>query len=359
MNILMLVSNGVTRDPRVLREAVTLREAGHAVDILGWDRTSSQEQEGTVNGIPYRLVRTPAPRLPDSLRLRAYWKALRKVVARSDADVIHAHDLDTLPGCRSARAPVVYDSHEDFPALMRSELGPVIGHQFARLERNLSTNVTATIAANPAIGRQLAQQGFPEPTLVLNAKEPWTGPRAEPEPNQALEALYIGGLTAKRGIEHIMAAATPKVHVTVAGYGKPRYESRIRKMDQSLDHAQFIGTLPATQVLERTAAAHVVLAPMDPKHPNNRIGTPNKFYEALATGRPLVTTKGTDLGDEVERLGMGLAAPHSAGGYRDALRRLDSESWREMSAAADAALQDGRDWATQQTRLLSLYDRLN
>ena len=57
----------------------------------------------------------------------------------------------------------------------------------------------------------------------------------------------------------------------------------------------------------------------DPDHPLTKIGSPNKFFEALATGQPILASKGTYVGEMVEKLKCGIVADTTEDGIRDKL----------------------------------------
>ena len=71
----------------------------------------------------------------------------------------------------------------------------------------------------------------------------------------------------------------------------------------------------------------------DPNVPNHRYSAPNKFYEALALGKPIVVAKGTGIDVEVERLGVGIAETFSAQGLEHGLAAVaSSNELRSQSA---------------------------
>src|SRR5256885_16425114 len=58
MRILMLVSNDVVHDSRILKEAKALRAAGHTVAFIGWDRSGREPARTMWVGFDFYLVRT-------------------------------------------------------------------------------------------------------------------------------------------------------------------------------------------------------------------------------------------------------------------------------------------------------------
>src|SRR6266508_2701407 len=114
----MFVSNDVVHDPRVLKEGRALIRVGHDVTVVGWDRSGALPEEDERDGIQIQRVRTSGSmRLlwKDLFRNPSWWRRAAQVAREIRYDVIHCHDLDTLPiGVRLKRAtgrPLVYDAH--------------------------------------------------------------------------------------------------------------------------------------------------------------------------------------------------------------------------------------------------------
>ena len=100
MRILMFVSNDVTHDPRVLKEARALIAAGHEVTAIGWDRTGSAHAREERGGLRIFRVKTSGPmRLlwKDLIRNPIWWRRAARLARSLEFDAIHCHDLDTLP----------------------------------------------------------------------------------------------------------------------------------------------------------------------------------------------------------------------------------------------------------------------
>ena len=111
-----------------------------------------------------------------------------------------------------------------------------------------------------------------------------------------------------------------------------------------------------------TLEADAVLLALDPANLNNRLATPNKFYEAMAAGIPLVTCRELLLGNFVAEAGIGVAFPW---GDWHGLRRLvaelrDAPGERAAMGARARALAEKRfGWTVCEARLAELYSRLS
>jgi len=103
VNILMILANPFTHDPRVYNEARSLVKAGHTVTVLGWDRKKENVPREVKDKIT--IVRSYNTKfmnvLPyDILRLHLWWtkgyKDALKLQEENPFDVVHCHDFNTL-----------------------------------------------------------------------------------------------------------------------------------------------------------------------------------------------------------------------------------------------------------------------
>ena len=115
LKILMLLDNPFLLDLRVYREAKTLADAGHEVELYTTNETKIPEYE-IQNGI--RVHRVISDDVLD-FKKQSYVNWLANELARLEFDVIHAHEHNMLNlGSQIKKLrpeiPLIYDSHELF-----------------------------------------------------------------------------------------------------------------------------------------------------------------------------------------------------------------------------------------------------
>jgi hypothetical protein len=100
MKSLMIVSNDVSRDARVQREGRSLVRAGHEVEVIGWDRRGTESKSDNIGGVKVtRMKNTRLMRVApgDLFRNPLWWRMAYKEGLNHEFDIVHCHDLDTLP----------------------------------------------------------------------------------------------------------------------------------------------------------------------------------------------------------------------------------------------------------------------
>ncbi|MCK4266384.1 MAG: glycosyltransferase, partial [Thermoplasmata archaeon] len=153
--VMMLLSNPFRPDPRVHKEARSLVAAGYDVKILCWDREQDHAKDEKVDAISIKRL-GPASAFARPLRfiitLPCFWLKAFPAGMREDWQILHCHDLDTLPVgilmAKLKRRPLVYDSHEIYSSMV-GEVMKGIAFRFTRwLESNLVKMPDAVICVN-------------------------------------------------------------------------------------------------------------------------------------------------------------------------------------------------------------------
>ncbi len=343
-----------TLDSRVYREARSLVEAGYEVNVHCWARRADHlppraEADGIAvqrhyasltGGFPARVRGFPGIEhlgvfdYGFPARVRGFRQAMARLGtgAAADApDLIHAHDLETLPAAaRAARdcgAKLVFDAHEDWP-LLEGVQSRLIGWYHARQQRRWRPRADAVVT----VSRELAAQlGADE---VLYNSEPLTVVEAPPQRDRravlgldGVVAGYIGGLRRAIMDELLRAvAAVPGVHLLVVG-GPPRGQAGYDDLITGLEaratelgaRATFVGAQPFAGMADWYRACDVVLVGHYAPHPRQRhIAVPKKLLDAMAYGVPVIVGPYAARRRIVERHGCGLVADD----FGAALQRL-------------------------------------
>lgn len=371
----MLLHKSVEYDSRVRREARALVEAGHAVTVVELDLDAGGELDGfsRVSVSPPAWVRRMLPfQLYRVVFLGAF--LLRLLCLRPD--VVHAHDaamlLPGLVGARLTRARLVYDSHE---------LATGVPYREARwatfvgaIERVAVPRVAAVITVTDGIAERLQTlYGLPErPTVVRNATDlvppsVRTGVlRDRLGIGEAPLVLHQGAPAPDRGGEQLIAAMAdlPGVHLVFLGSSPfAGYQESLREYGVTTGVAErvhFVPSVPLTDLLSHTADADVGVSLLQDSCENHRLALPNKVFEYLAAGVPVVVSDLPEVARLVSRHSVGwvVSANDSvavATGLRHAIAERDNGRMSVRARAAAASL----GWSDEKRRLIAVYDKLD
>lgn len=313
---------------------------------------------GAMHLIPFDLLRLHLFREAAFQRAYELWD-------EEPFDVIHCHDLDTLPvGLRLKRVhatQVVFDAHEIWGYMVAKDLPSPLPGYYLWKEKRLLRHVDRVVTVSEPLVRYFSGLTTVPVALVMNAK-PVQQTHYVPPNNPEFTLLYIGALNRTRLVEESVMAvrALEGVKLLVGGVGKPGYVKLVESRCQQVENAQFLGRVPFEDVLNRTCRADAVLALFDPDDPLTRVGLPNKAFEAMVCGRPLIASVGTYLSQFVGDHGIGIAVEPSEEGVRRGIMRLrDDPSRREALGrrALEKALTTFN-WEREERALLRLYETL-
>lgn len=362
----MFVSNDVIHDARVVKEARALRGAGHEVRFIAWDRSGRRAERETWDGFEIQYVRTRGFLRflgSDILRNPLWWRLAVRRAKRVPFDVIHCHDLDTLPiGVRLKRAmgrSLVYDAHEVFAYMIEEDVPRLVSNYALRMEAHLAPRADKIIAANEAIGTYLESVVGRPPTIVRNVQDLVTDGYVPP-PDSPFTILYVGTLHKSRFIVPAIEVVgeMPDVRLIVAG-GK-QLRPAVEALCARHPNTQYAGEVPSDRVLPMTRDSHAVLSMFDPAYRINQVGMPNKIFEAMAAGRPVIVTEGLAMAEIVKREECGLAVPYSREGFRRAVEALRGNPVlaKRLGGNGLEAARREYNWGLEKRRLLAVYDDL-
>jgi glycosyltransferase involved in cell wall biosynthesis len=374
MRVLMLVSSPFITDPRVYNEALSLVKAGYEVTVLAWDRENQNPYRQMVDGIDavrLRIGLSPKYGLGvppwHIFHIFAWqWQAYRAALIlnkESAIGAIHCHFLDTLPvGIRLKRkfgVPLIYDARDMYGYMMRATFPLCIARVFEWLEKRIVAGADRIIAVNEVMAVCFADMTDKPVTAIMNCK-PIQGVAYQGRANtDKFTLLYIGILHKARSLAYLIGAmkVLPDVYCVIGGVGQSDYVEYIRKECSNIPNVTFAGRVPADMVLPMTLKADVVVSLFDPENPNGKLATPNKLFEAMACGRPIICPSGTYCAEITEREGIGLAVDYTEAALGEAIIRLrdDRELREKLGRNALLAAINKYNWPNEEKKLLELY----
>lgn len=335
--ILMLLTNAYDPDPRVRQEALALIGMGCRVRLLAWDRDRKAPAVECVEGVEVERVFLSSTHgrgatqsfFYAGLYLRMLWHGMRM-----EFDAVHCHDLDTLPlgfllG-KLKRKPIVYDAHESFPDMLEGNVPRTVQRMLVTLENFLIRRIDLLITVGEKLRRHFAERGSKRSVVVGNWKRLSEFARTGEQnlevrrrlgiPADALTVVCITQLLKDRKLEELLEAleTLPSVYAIVGGKGV--LEPKVVAAAAVNPRIRFVGFATGNQIADYTCAADVIYYGFDPGNPNARFSAPNKLFEALAAGRPLITGDFGEIAEIVREADCGIVlSRYSAEEIRAAL----------------------------------------
>jgi glycosyltransferase involved in cell wall biosynthesis len=371
MKILMLLSNPFMVDPRVSREAKSLVDYGHEVSVIVWDRKGDYPSEDMSDGI--RVIRIHNNLLmnimPNDLFRNPLWwrKAYKKGLelyktGQFKFDVVNCHDLDTLQSGvwlkKKLGIKLIYDAHEIFGYMIARDMPMFIVGVALRMEKRLVKKVDQVITVNEPLRDYFRSISNKPITIVMNCKD-LVSQEYIPPRNDVFTICYIGVLSKSRMFPEIVdiLGNIKGVRFFIAGKKENLYEE-VKERCKNYDNIDFLGAIPFSEVIPKTLESDIVVCMINPNDLNNRIGTANKQFEAMACGRPILCTKETYSGAMTDGLKCGLTIDYDKDALHNAIIKLrdNPERCEEFGRNALKAAKEKYNWNTQEEKLLNVYE---
>jgi glycosyltransferase involved in cell wall biosynthesis len=374
----MLLHKDVTHDSRVRREASHLAALGHAVTVL--ELAPVVPEHRTLDGFARRSV-LPAPwvrrALPTALYRLAFFASFVRAICAQRPDVVHAHDaamlLPGLVGARLTGARLVYDSHElatSVPYRDRAWAWFVASIERLGIRRAAAVITVSDGIADELVARYRLRR---RPTVLRNVSALDDLPAGSggglrdhlANGGSAAVVLHQGAPAVDRGCEALIGALChlpADVHVVFLGSGEPTFAAQLADLAERLgvgDRVRLIESVGLGKLLAWTREADVGVALLEDTCLNHRLALPNKLFEYIAAGVPVVVSDLPELRQIVNHYNIGwTATPGDPRAIAQAISRAlderDVPRLRENLARAAAELH----WSQESRRLTAVYEML-
>ena len=281
--------------------------------------------------------------------------------------ILHCSDYSTMWLGVAARlryrSAVVYDSRELWPD---RNLRPEARWWLLLWEALFVRAAHRVVMTSPGHAEVLARRHrVPRPVIVRNIPDPPEGGRANGKPPRRPGddpvAIYSGGLLRNRGIEQAIAALgrLEGVRLRLLGPVSDEYRAELERLTAEVgvrERVEFAPPVPPTRVVAELESADAGLVLFQPVCLSHRLVLPNKLFEYVLAGLPVVGSDLPMIAAFVEEHGVGAtAAPEDVDAIAAALAQvLEPERNRELRAATERA-RGAVDWRRESEVLAGVY----
>ena len=354
-------------DTRIFhKQAKTLARAGYEVVLI-----AQHDGDEMVDGV--KIVALPKPRNRFARIFGLTWRAFH-LSLRERAEVYHFHDPELLPiGVLFkvfTRAKVVYDVHEDvpeqiltkhwIPRLLRRPLARV----FNAFEKLLARALDAVVVATEGIAEKFAHL---KPIVIHNYPDLGMLPNPSTRHGEGKEKVlvYVGGISKIRGaiemvkaLEHLNPAWDIRLDL-IGKFEPPELEQELQGLP-GYRRVRFLGWLPWSAAWKHAQITFAGLVLFHPA-PNHTNSLPNKLFEYMAAGLPVVASNFPLWKEIVEGNRCGITVdPLDPKAIAQAIEYLltHPEEARQMGENGRRAVEEKYNWEREKEKFLKLYAEL-
>lgn len=335
-------------DPRISRFASTFTRNGWKSVIVCWQRGSiiSRKESSEVTKVfstPNSLITPPFWAMP--ILLAAFYLRAILVILKLRPDICVSHQLDVLPLALLLRAisvcsKVVFDN-EDIYSLMISKNAPGLFSSTIRsLEWHFIKKADLCLFPNSAMKDYVYMASGPDAIFVPNV--PDTGFQPEGGKSSAgkkvgddksFKITYFGLITRFRGLEVLVGALRELIahgiNASCLLIGDGPLVSELKELSIKYgirDRVLFTGRVERESIPRLVAACDASAILNSRNDPMNVFGDPNKLYESMVLGIPVIASNFGEIGKIVKESECGvLVDPDDEKSITDAMIRLSRD----------------------------------
>ncbi|MGM0877160.1 MAG: glycosyltransferase family 4 protein [Bacillota bacterium] len=372
MRIIFVRSNPVDPDSRVEKEVNSLVKAGYKVEILAWDRSSKysiKESYVKLESGNVKINRFGIPASYGGGMRKNLWPLIQFQMSvfswlfknKNRYDVIHACDFDTAfisnKVAQQLKKKFVYDIFDYYVDAfgVPNKLKKYIVYQ----DHAIINTADAVIICTDKRREQIKGTS-PKKLVVIHNTPANLGTGFQKfylNPNKT-KLVYVGVLGNGRFIREIVEIVkrNPQYEFHIGGFGE--YEEYLEAVAKEYSNIYFYGKLPYHKTLELENSCDIMTAIYDPNIPNHYYAAPNKFYEGLMLGKPLIMAKNTGMDDVIAKYRLGEVIEYTTESLEGAIEKLveRKSEWSKISETMQSLYHNEYSWTSMEKQLLDLYE---
>lgn len=342
MKIILFRSNNIF-DSRVNKYHNYYERAGIDYTIVGWDRKGEGWQKEHYNFFQYRAGEDVGGL--KAIRNHFKWMMFvyRYLKRYKDVTTIHACDLNSafpaalFKSLHKRKVTLIFDACDWFSANFSKK--KLLCFCFGLMEKFACEKANEIIICEPERIKQIQFKLRKQPLVLPNIPEIDPSVITEVQDKYKFDnnnptLAYLGGFSDNRFLLEILTLAeTEPFNLLIAGYGNKDVLAKCDEL-KNRNNVRYFGRVPMEEGLNMENAADVIYAMYCKTNPNNIYAAPNKFYEALLLGKPIITTKGTIVEKKVVENNIGWAVEEDIEELRYLVNNLKREDIEERGKNA-------------------------
>ncbi len=329
--------------------------------MLGWDRDGGAISDLNKKKNDLNLFGLHAPYGKKYLIFYYpfFWSWIFMKLIALKPDVVHSCDLDTIIPCllfkKLFRRKLIFDVFDRFAMLHILDSNSLWYKIVNWLEENAAAQSDVLIT----VGEKLLSTFRSKPALcelILNCADEI--PITKNRPNdQTLTLVYTGPIEKYHALEMVADILKRIENVDLLIAGRIVDNALLQRLLHN-SKVNYVGFLLPSDSIQIEAASDVMLAIYDPRRLQNQYAMPNKLFEALMCGLPIITNIAKEI---VQQEQCGLIVDHDD--IQDIMKAIiklrdDQELRNNLSMNAKMAFYSKYNWKLMEFKLYGVYERL-
>jgi glycosyltransferase involved in cell wall biosynthesis len=309
------VTNCICYDQRVIKIAGTVSKLGCDITIIG--RRSGDCCNS--DSVPFRTKRFKMIFKKGFLFYKFFNIRLFFYLLFHDYDLLVSNDLDTLLAnfivSKLKKLPLVYDSHEYFTGVPEIQNRPFVKWVWKSIEKSIFPRLKNVMTVSEPIASLYEKMYDVRPLVVRNLSKSaiditsYSRLELDIAPTDFLVVIQGTGINIDKGAEELIEAVNILSGVTllIVGSGDvlPQLKQQVKNLNLEYK-VKFIQKVPWEILMKYTKSADIGMCIVKDTNLNYRFSLPNKLFDYIAAGIPVVVNDLPETGKIISENNCGL-----------------------------------------------------
>ncbi|MCL2596356.1 MAG: glycosyltransferase [Paludibacter sp.] len=313
--IIISVTNDISTDQRVLKVANTLFENDFDVLLVGRELSNSLPLNLPFQTKRMRLIFRRKVFFYAEFNIRLFF-----LLIRSKADIFLANDTDTILAnyyaSKYKKTRLIFDAHEIFPETPELQHRKFVKKVWTKIESSIFPKLRSTYTVSQSVSDYYRRLYRMRMQVVRNV--PYFQKVTEEKgkffiPNKKI-ILYQGAINVGRGLEWVIDAmpyVNKNVLLVIIGEGdiKRKLMEKVANM-KLMNQVTFFGKKQPDELFRYTKGADIGLCLLDNIGLSYYYSLPNRIFDYLRAGVPVLATDFPEIHDFVNTYNTGVLIDH-------------------------------------------------
>lgn len=312
--VIVSVTNDLSTDQRVKKVCHSLQNLGYDILLVG-----RQLPDSIKLCRPYSCIRMKLIFNKGVLFYAEYNLRLFLLLLFSRVSILHSNDLDTLLAnylaAKIRNKPIVYDSHEYFTGVPEIQDKPFVKSVWTSIEKWIFPKLNHIITVNYSIAKLYKElygkklRVIRNMPMIENVERLYSKKELGLPSDKSIIITQGAGINRDRGIEEAVEAMQylPHVLLLIIGNGDsiPYLKESVKKLGLQKS-VIFKQRMPYAKMMQYTHQAKLGLSLDKNTNINYRFSLPNKLFDYIHAGVPVLATRVTEVENIVTKYNIGL-----------------------------------------------------
>lgn len=365
-SILIAVTNDLSTDQRVHKVASFLERSGWNVTLVGRLLPHSLPLNRSYKTKRFRLFFNKGALFYANYNLRLFlW-----LIFQRKTTAILSNDLDTLLACflasKMKNSTVYYDSHELYTEVPELTKRPRVRKVWLAIEKWIFPKIKNVYTVNHSIA-EIYQEKYRVPIRVVRNVSPLWQPKSRlsrielglPEDKDII-ILQGAGINIDRGAEEAVAAMHFVSNAVLVFVGSGDVLPLLKKKvaaEKLEDKVIFIGKKPYEEMMQYTHHASLGLTLDKDTNANYRYSLPNKVFDYMHAGTPIVASNLVEIRRLIEQHDIGrIIASHDPKDIAACIQQLLNDKGLLRTLKENCLIAAKKEhWEVEEKVLMEIY----